>query len=171
MFLKKCISEEEIKSKIFEVSKSINYEYPKEDLIVIGVLKGSFMFLSDLVRNIKFSIPVIDFIRVSSYSGTYSTNCITITKDIESNIEGKNVLIVEDILDTGLTLNFLIDHLKSKNPKSLKTCVFLDKKEKRKIQIEADFVCFEIGDKFVVGYGLDYNEKYRNLKEVYTLEN
>ncbi len=133
-----------------------------DDIVVVGVLKGSFMFLSDLVKNIDKDC-VIDFVRVSSYGDSMTSGELVLKTDISVDIENKDVIIVEDILDTGKTLEFLKRHFEEKNPRSVKICTLLDKKVKKECYVKADYVGFEIEDLFVVGYGLDYGEKYRNL--------
>lgn len=159
-------TQEEILRRIDEMAAEINAHYQGKRPVVIGVLKGAFVFLADLVR--RFNFPcIVDFIRLASYgSGSKSSGIITITKDLEVDIEGKDVLIVEDIVDTGLTLNFLVDKLKERKPLSVKVCVLLDKYERRKVPFRADFVGFPIEDRFVVGYGLDYNEEGRSWCDI-----
>jgi len=158
------ISEEELQAKIAELGKAISADYQGKDLLAVCILRGAVVFLSDLIRHI--TIPhEIDFMAVSSYGGTRteSSGVVRILMDLETNIEGRDVLIVEDIIDTGLTLNYIIDNLKTRRPASLRTCVLLNKQERRQVDVPLDYVGFNIPDKFVVGYGLDYNEKYRNL--------
>lgn len=163
-------SEQEIKEKVSEIGRKISDDYKNEDLVVIGVLKGANVFLSDLIR--KITLPItIDFMAVSSYGlSTESSGVVKILKDLDFSIEGRNVLIVEDIIDTGLTLKYLYDNLSSRNPKSIKICSLLDKPERRKVDINVDYIGFEIPDKFIVGYGIDYAEKYRNLPYIASLK-
>ncbi|MBN1381559.1 MAG: hypoxanthine phosphoribosyltransferase [Deltaproteobacteria bacterium] len=163
-------SKETIDQRVRELADEISQEYEGREILMIGVLKGAFVFLADLIRSL--SIPCeIDFTRLASYgAGTVSTENIVVTKKIEMPIKGRDVVIVEDIVDTGLTLTYLINQLKKERPRSLKVCAFIDKKRKRKIPIEADFVGFTIEDGFVVGYGLDVNEKARFLPDVYIIE-
>jgi len=138
-------------------------------LILIGVLKGAFIFMADLIREINIPCRV-DFARLASYgAGSESSGKVVLTKDIETSIKDKDILIVEDILDTGLTMQYFVEWLKERNPKSLKTCVFLDKRKRRKVPLEADYVGFTIDDGFVVGYGLDFNEMYRFSPDIYTI--
>jgi hypoxanthine phosphoribosyltransferase len=139
-------------------------------LIVIGILKGAFIFMADLIREI--SIPCrVDFARLASYGdGSESSGKVVMTKDIETSIKDKDILIVEDILDTGLTMQYFVDWLKERNPKSLRICVFLDKRKRRKVSFEADYVGFTIEDGFVVGYGLDFNEMYRFTPDIYVIK-
>ncbi|MGB9813951.1 MAG: hypoxanthine phosphoribosyltransferase [Thermovenabulum sp.] len=158
------ISEEEIKAKLKELGKRITEDYKGVDnILLVGVLKGAVLFIADLVRHIDLPLE-IDFMAVSSYgASTESSGVVRILKDLEQNIQGKNILIVEDIIDSGLTLSYLYNLLKSRKPADIKICTLLDKPSRRKIDIKVDYVGFEIPDYFVVGYGLDYNEKYRNL--------
>ncbi|NPU83315.1 MAG: hypoxanthine phosphoribosyltransferase [Syntrophaceae bacterium] len=162
-------SREAIRERVLELGEEVSRAYEDRNLVVIGVLKGAFMFMADLVRALR--IPCrIDFIRVASYgSGTETSGRIELTKDIETDITGKDVLIVEDIIDTGLTLTYLVENLRARNPRSLKVCAFLDKKLRRKVPFEADFVGFTMDDGFVIGYGLDFDEQGRFLPDVCVL--
>lgn len=157
------ITEEEIQNKIKETGAMLSELYNGKKLLLVSVLKGAFVFMADLMREI--SIPCeIDFMCVSSYNnGTVSSGNVNITKDLKVDIAGYDVLIVEDIIDSGLTLSALKDLLLARNPKSLKICTLLDKPARRQAEITADFTCFTIPDEFVIGYGLDCAEKYRNL--------
>jgi hypoxanthine phosphoribosyltransferase len=152
------------------LAKRISADYRDQDLVLIGILKGAFIFLADLIR--EFTTPVeIDFIGASSYGmDTHSSEKIRLTKDIDIKIFNKNVILVDDIIDTGLTLVFLKEHLKSYGPKTLKICALLDKKERRKADIQIDYVGQRVDRGFLVGYGLDYAEKFRNLPEIYHLK-
>jgi hypoxanthine phosphoribosyltransferase len=164
------ISEEELAKRVKELGKQLTEEYRGKDLMVVGILKGCMLFLSDLVRSIDLPLTM-DFMVVSSYgSATKSSGVVRIMKDLEREIEGKDVLIVEDIVDTGLTLSYLIENLKTRNPKSVKVCSLLDKPDRRKVQVDIEYVGFKIPDEFVVGYGLDYSEIYRNLPFVCVLK-
>lgn len=157
------LTEEEIKLKVKELGQKIENDFKGEDLLVVGILKGACVFVSDLIRNINLDVNM-DFMSVSSYGkATESSGTVKILKDLDVDIEGKNVLIVEDIIDTGLTLKNLFETLKTRNPKSLKLCTLLDKPERRTVDIDVDYIGFVIPDKFIVGYGIDYAEKYRNL--------
>ena len=157
------LTEEEIKLKVAELGKIIESDFEGEDLLVVGILKGACVFVSDLIRNINLNVNM-DFMSVSSYGkGMESSGTVKILKDLDVDIEGKNVLVVEDIIDTGLTLKNLFETLKTRNPKTLKLCTLLDKPERRTVDIDVDYVGFTIPDKFIVGYGIDYAEKYRNL--------
>lgn len=164
------LSEEKISKRVKELGKQLTEEYNGKDLLVVGILKGCMLFLSDLVRNIDLPLTM-DFMVVSSYgTTTKSSGVVRIIKDLEREIEGKDVLIVEDIVDTGLTLSYLIENFKTRNPKSVKVCSLLDKPDRRKAQVDIEYVGFKIPDEFVVGYGLDYAEIYRNLPFVCVLK-
>lgn len=164
------ITEEQIKQRTKELGKKITEYYQGKDLVVIGVLKGCVIFLSDLVREIDLPLTM-DFMVVSSYgNATKSSGVVRIIKDLEKDIQGKDVLIVEDIVDSGLTLSYLVEYLKSRNANSVKICSLLDKPERRKAQVTIDFSGFQIPDEFVIGYGLDYAEVYRNLPFVCILK-
>jgi len=168
--LRRLFSRKEIKEAVERLASFIEKDFENEEIVFVCLLKGSFIFTSDLVRNIK-NPSIIDFMRVSSYGkGTESKGAITITKDLEENIQGKNVVIVEDIIDSGLTLKYIRDILLAKEPKSLKICALVDKKARRKVEMDADYVGFTIEDGFIVGYGIDYAEKYRNLPDIYVIE-
>jgi hypoxanthine phosphoribosyltransferase len=170
------VTEDQIRAKVAELGSRIGADYADRRLTLVSVLKGSLPFMADLMRAIP--VPVrIDLMEVSSYGGssTESSGLVRILKDLSATIEGEDVLIVEDIIDTGLTLNYLVRYLRGKNPKSLRICTLLDKPARRLVDIPVDYVGFTIPDQFVVGYGLDYSEYYRNLRfvgvlrpEVYT---
>ena len=163
------ISSADIQQKIREMGKQIRRDFPGEHLILVGVLKGAVLFLSDLARQIPGEVT-FDFIAVSSYGkDTKSSGQVKLNKDLDSSIEGKVVIVVEDILDTGLTLQYLLRVLQQRKPKSLKVAALLDKQERRVAAVRADYVGFVIPDEFVVGYGLDYNNYYRNLPDIVTL--
>jgi hypoxanthine phosphoribosyltransferase len=158
------ISEDDIRSKVRELGEQVSRDYAGSSVTLVSVLKGSLPFMADLMRQI--SIPVqIDLMEVSSYGGatTETSGLVRILKDLSSSIAGKDVLIVEDIIDTGLTLNYLLRYLRGKNPKSLRICALLDKPARRLVEIPIDYRGFTIPDEFVVGYGLDYGEYYRNV--------
>ncbi|MCG8482098.1 MAG: hypoxanthine phosphoribosyltransferase [Clostridia bacterium] len=157
------ISEEKLLERVAELGEKISKDYEGKEVLLIGVLKGACIFMTDLMKKIDTNVT-IDFMAVSSYgASTKSTGVVRIIKDLDTSIEGKEVLIVEDIIDTGLTLHYLYDNLQSRNPKSLRICTLLDKPERREIEMQADYVGFKVPNKFIVGYGLDYQEKYRNL--------
>ena len=164
------LKKDDINKMVVAVARKISSDYKDRELILIGVLKGSFVFLSDLIRNL--SIPVkVDFVGVSSYSDkTSSSGKIQLTKSIEIDIKNKNVLVVEDIVDSGLTLAWLIDYLMSFEPETVNICALLDKRERRETQIQIDYTCHVVQEGFLVGYGLDYAEDYRNLPEIYHLK-
>jgi len=160
------IAKTDIEKRVRELADTISRDYEGRELILIGILKGAFVFMADLVRQLRIPCQV-DFVRLASYGTvTVSTGNIAISKDIETSIEGRDVLVVEDIVDTGLTLSALVERLKKRDPHSLKVCVFLDKKDRRKVPFEAEYVGFNIPDRFVVGYGLDFNEMYRFLPDI-----
>lgn len=154
-----------IQERIAELGEQISAEYGDRPVVLVGVLKGSFMFLADLVRHITSPVR-IDFIGTKSYEGTTTSGQVQLTKDLDKPIEGLDVLLVEDIIDTGLTLNYLKHALAQRNPRSLKTVAFLDKPSRRKIEVEGDYIGFTIEDKFVIGYGLDFEQSYRNLPDL-----
>ncbi|MBN1931590.1 MAG: hypoxanthine phosphoribosyltransferase [Desulfobacterales bacterium] len=164
------LTKDAIARKVSDIAHKISSDYKDRELIIIGVLKGSFIFVSDLVR--QLTIPVkIDFISASSYgSSTSSSGNIRLTKEIDMDLKDKDVLIVDDIIDTGLTLAYLVDYVKSFGPKTVKVCIFLDKNERRKVEFHADYVCYVVPKGFLVGYGLDCAENYRNLPEIYHLK-
>ncbi len=165
-FLEKVlIDEAEIKEICKRLGAQITKDYKDKDLIVVGILKGSVPFLADLIKNIDLPCEM-DFMAVSSYEGTKTTGRVAFKKDLDINPEGRDILIVEDILDSGLTLSYLKSVLEVRKPASVKICTFLDKPENRKVEISADYVGKVIPNEFVIGYGLDYNEKYRNLSYV-----
>jgi hypoxanthine phosphoribosyltransferase len=161
------LTEEQIAAKVAELGQKISADYAGHELTLVSVLKGSLPFMADLMRRITLPLR-IDLMEVSSYGGasTESSGLVRILKDLSAPIEGRDVLLVEDIIDTGLTLNYLIRYLKGKNPASIKVCSLLDKPARRLVEIPLDYVGFEIPDAFVVGYGLDYGEVYRNLRFV-----
>ncbi|WP_457601361.1 hypoxanthine phosphoribosyltransferase [Hydrogenivirga sp.] len=165
------IKEDDIRRRVRELAESVESDFAgKGELVVVGLLKGAFIFVADLVREIDLPLR-IDFLWVSSYGqGMESSGSIRIVKDIDTDVEGKNVLLVDDILDTGLTLKEIYDFVKMKNPAELKTCVFLDKKGRREVDFNADYVGFEVPNKFLVGYGLDWGELGRNLRGIYAVE-
>jgi len=164
------VSAEELKSRVLELGEAISRDYAARSLLLVGVLKGAVFFLSDLMRYID--VPVeLDFMAVASYgSATDSSGVVRILKDLDASIEGRDVLIVEDIVDSGLTLQYLLRNLGSRNPRTLEVCALLTKPERRKVDLPTRYVGFEIPDRFVVGYGLDYAERYRNLPFVAALE-
>ncbi len=164
--LRVLYTEEQLKSRVKELAAQIRQDLKGQEILTVGVLRGAVMFYADLVR--ELDIPVhMNFMSVSSYGcSSVSSGAVRIQYDLEEDISGKNVLIVEDIVDSGLTLQYLTKTLKSRNPAILKTCCLFDKPERRKVDFHADYVGFEVPDVFIVGYGLDYAEKYRNLKYI-----
>lgn len=163
------INEVKIQSRIKEIARQIEKEYEGKQLVFLGILKGSLPFLWELAKNIKNDVR-FEFIEVSSYEGTESTGKIKINKDLTESITGKDVIIVEDIVDTGRTLTFLKQYLLEKKPNSLKIAALLSKPSRRVMEIGVDYIGFQIEDKFVVGFGLDYDQKYRNLPYVGYIE-
>ena len=163
-------SEEKIASIVRNMGRQISEDYVGKNLFMVSVLKGSLVFMADLMRAV--TIPCsIDFLSVSSYgNGTASSGEVRILKDLDCSLEGKDLLIVEDILDSGMTLSFLLKTLSARNPSSIRLCTFLDKPERRRVDIRPDYVGAEVPDKFIVGYGLDYAEKYRNLPYIGVLK-
>jgi len=165
------LTAEEIQARVTEMGAQIERDYPGGDGIhLVGVLKGGFMFMSDLVRAMSPRVT-LDFIAVSSYGkSTRSTGEVRMVKDVDASLEGRHVIIVEDIVDTGLTLTYLQDILRARGPQSLKTACLLSKPSRRQVEVTVDYVGFTIEDRFVVGYGLDYAEKYRNLAHIAVLD-
>ena len=161
--IESLIDRQKVESRIKELAKEIEKDYAGEE-VCVGLLKGSVIFLSDLVKEIETPV-IIDFMNVSSYgSETVSSGDVKILKDTDLDLRGKNVLIVEDIIDTGLTLEYVIDYFKKvKGVKTIKTCTLLSKPDRRRVQVDVDYIGFEVPDKFIIGYGLDYDQKYRNL--------
>lgn len=164
------ISEQEVDAKIREIGKKISEDYAGKQVHLVGILKGSVFFVSELAKRI--TVPVtLDFMSVSSYGdGTSSSGVVRISKDLDESLEGKDVIVIEDIIDSGRTLAYLLDVLSKRNPNSMKLCTLLDKPDRREKEVEVDYVGFEIPDEFVVGYGLDYAQKYRNLPYIGIVE-
>ena len=164
------LSEEEVDSRIREIAAKISRDYAGKEIHLICVLKGGVFFTCELAKRI--TVPVtLDFMSVSSYGDdTKSSGVVKIVKDLDQPLEGKNVLIVEDIIDSGRTLSYLLDILEKRNPKSMRLCTLLDKPDRRVKDVAVDYTCFEIPDEFVVGYGLDYAQKYRNLPFIGVVE-
>lgn len=167
--MEKLISKEQLDKRIQELADEISKDYGNKEIVAVCVLKGAVIFTVDLTKKIKSNVRY-EFIEVSSYDGTNSTGKIKLNKDISSAIEGKDVLIIEDIIDSGTTLSYLREHLLSKNPKSLKICTLIDKKVNRVVDVPVDYNGFTIEDKFIVGYGFDYNQDYRNLDSIYYMD-
>jgi len=164
------VSRKEIDATVKRLAKEITRDYKDTNPLVLGVLKGSFIFMSDLVRKLDFPLE-IDFVKCSSYGGgTHSTGSVKMAFGLRPNIKGRHVLVVEDIVDTGITLSFLLHYFKEKNPASLKLCALADKPSRRVAPLNIDYFGFTVPDKFIVGYGLDRAEKYRNLPDICYLE-
>ena len=159
------IDEATLQARVTEMGQEIRARYEGKPLTLIGVLKGSFLFLSDLVRHLDSNVN-IEFLAVSSYSGTSSTGAVRMITDLKTDIAGRHCLVVEDIVDTGLTMQYLLRLLSARNPESLAVCTLLDKPSRRKTNVPVDFCGFSIQDRFVVGYGLDLDERYRNLRYI-----
>ena len=168
--LKVLLKEDEIQQRIVELANEIDNYYKGEEVVVICVLRGAIYFMTDLTKKMK-TPNQIDFIRVSSYEGTETTQNINIINDLSEDIKGKKVLVIEDIIDTGYTLEYLKKYLLSKEPEDLKIVVLADKKERRKVNVDVDFVGFEIPNKYIVGYGFDYYNTSRNLPYIGYIEN
>lgn len=166
--IKVLINEEKLQKRIKEIAKKIEEDYKDKEINLICILKGSIMFTCDLAKNINKNV-MIDFLRVSSYENNKSKT-ISFVKGLLPNIKGKDIILIEDIIDSGKTMNFLIPLLNNMKPKSIKICTLLDKPSGRQIKCKADYVGFTVEDKFVLGYGMDYNQKYRNLKYIGYIE-
>ena len=167
--MKLLLSESEIKKRVKELADKISADYKDKTPIFVGILNGSYVFMADLLRELSIQVEV-DFVKIRSYDGDSSTGTIKFRKDISADIDNRDVIIVEDIIDSGFTINFLVNRLRESGPKSVAVATALYKKEVAKLDFEVEYVGFEIPPEFVVGYGLDYNEKYRNLKDVMVME-
>ncbi len=164
------ITREQIRQKVAELAQRIRRDYHDKNPLLIGILKGSFVFLSDLIRELDIPLE-LDFIRVSSYgSGKESSGEIEVVHDCTARIADRDILVVEDIVDTGLSLSFLLDHLRRQKPASLRLCALVDKPSRRKTPIHIDYLGFTIPDRFIVGYGLDFDQRYRHLPDICYLE-
>ena len=163
------ISQIEIEKNVQKIGAQISKDYEGTEPIFVGVLKGCFIFMADLMRHVTINCSM-DFMAVSSYQGTTSTGAVKINKDLNEDIAGRHLILVEDILDSGITLNYLKNYLSVRKPASIRIVTLMDKPARRKADIHADYSCFEVPDAFVVGYGLDYNERYRNLPYIGVLK-
>ncbi len=164
-------SREKIATEVRRLGQEISRDYGNQEIMLVGVLKGSFLFLADLIREIQ-SPAVIDFVRLASYgSGTQTSGLIEFRKELEMPIRDRDVIIVEDIIDSGYTLECLYNKLLLQQPRSLKICTLIDKRARREVEIKADYIGISMDDGFIVGYGLDHNERYRNLPDIYLVEN
>ena len=164
------INESRIEKRLTEMAKQIDKDYQGKEVVLLGILKGSIVFMVELAKKLKTKVE-FEFMEVASYEGLETTGKVKIIKDLRNSIEGKNVIIVEDIIDTGITLSFLTEYLKLKNPKSLKIATLLSKPSRRTKELNVDYIGFSIEDKFVIGYGLGYNQFYRNLPYIGYIEN
>lgn len=163
------VSNAEIAKRADEIAAQINADYKGKPILVVGILRGASIFLADIFKRLEGDVE-LDFMSLSSYgNGTNSSGEVKMIKDLSESVDGKNILIIEDIIDTGITLSYLIKVLEARNPESIKLCALLDKPSRRKVELKGDYIGFEIPDEYVVGYGLDYAEKYRNLPDVCVL--
>ena len=167
--IKALIPQDRLQERVSELGREISQAYEREDLAVVAILKGSFIFAADLLRALSV-MPTIDFMSISSYAGEPGSGVVRITKDLEENIAGRHVILIEDIIDTGLTANYLLRVLRQRNPASLEICALLDKSARRIIDLPIAYRGFDIPDHFVVGYGMDYQQRYRNLPYIATLK-
>jgi len=167
---KVVISKEEIADKVKELGQIITNDYKDKNLLVVSLLKGSFIFTADLVRKLDLKVRV-EFMTTSSYGNQeHSSGKVKVVNDLHANIEDYDILIVDDIVDSGNTMKFIIEYLKERNPKSVKSCVLLDKPERREVEIEPDYYGFRIPDLFIAGYGLNYGDYYRNVEDIFVFE-
>jgi hypoxanthine phosphoribosyltransferase len=168
--LKILISRDEIAKAINRLACDIERDYQGKQPLLIGILKGSFVFMADLIRQLDLPLE-LDFIRLSSYGAAReSSGKVRVVQGVKTPVKGRDVLVIEDIVDTGITISFLLDYLKKKRPASLKLCVLTDKPSRRRVPVPIDYLGFTVPDKFIVGYGLDCDERFRNLPQIYTLE-
>ena len=168
--LKILISHDEIAKAVDKLAREIKRDYKDKQPLLIGALKGSFVFMADLIRQLDLPLE-LDFIRLSSYGAAKeSSGTVRVLQGIKTPIKGRDVLVVEDIVDTGITVSFLLDYLRKKQPTSLKLCALTDKPSRRRVPVSIDYLGFTVPDKFIVGYGLDFNQRFRNLPDIYVLE-
>lgn len=164
------ITQEQINKRAAEIGRQIEADYRGESVVLVGILRGAVVWMADIMKNVNLDMR-IDFMAVSSYgASTKSSGIVKINKDLDTDIEGKNVIIVEDIIDSGITLNYLKGYMENREAKSVRICTLLDKPEGRSVDIDVDYIGFTVDDKFIVGYGLDYDQKYRNLPYISYLE-
>ena len=164
------ITQEEILKKAREIGQRITEEFQGEEIVMVGILRGAVLWMADLMKNVELDMT-IDFMAVSSYgAATKTSGVVKINKDLDTDIDGKTVIIVEDIVDSGVTLNYLIGYFRSRGAKTIRICALLDKPEGRRVDIDVDYIGFTVDDRFIVGYGLDYDQKYRNLPYITYLE-
>jgi hypoxanthine phosphoribosyltransferase len=167
---KLCFSRDHIAAQVQRLGEEISHDYQDREILLVGILKGSFLFFADLVRTIS-SPTIVDFMRVASYgSETQSSGIVEVRKDLELPLKDRDVIIVEDIIDSGYTLQSLYNMLMLREPRSLKICTLIDKRGRREVEIDADYVGISMDDGFIVGYGLDHDERYRNLPDIYLVE-
>ncbi len=165
------ITEDRIQQRAREIGRRITEDYQGERIVLVGILRGAVLWMGDIMKNTDLDMT-IDFMAVSSYGGSRkSSGIVKINKDLDTDVEGKHVIIVEDIVDSGYTLNYLKEYLEHRNAKSVRICTLLDKPAGRKADVQVDYIGFEVEDKFIVGYGLDFDQKYRNLPYISFLEN
>jgi hypoxanthine phosphoribosyltransferase len=168
--LQVLVSKAEIAATVKKLASAITHDYRGKNPLLIGILKGSFVFLADLIRQLDFPLEV-DFVRLSSYgSGQQTSGKVKVVHGLKADIKGRHVLVVEDIIDTGITLTYFMEYLKKKNPASLKLCALTDKPSRRRVPLQIDYKGVTVPDKFIVGYGIDCDEKYRNLPDICVLE-
>lgn len=164
------ITQEEIHAKAVEIGRQITEDYAGKEIVLVGILRGAVIWMADIMKNVKLDM-IIDFMAVSSYgAATKTSGIVKINKDLDTDIEGKHVIIVEDIIDSGVTLNYLMGYFKSRGAASIKICTLLNKPKGRRVDINVDYIAFEVEDIFIVGYGLDYDQRYRNLPYITWLE-
>ncbi len=162
-------SRERIETRVREIAARINAEYVGQELVMVCVLKGAFMFFADLVKHVTVG-PVLDFVRIASYGkATESARAVSFSKDLETDLQGKHVLVVEDVVDTGYSMDFLLNQLAGRGTKSIRLAALVDKKERREVEVTVDYAGFDLSEGFIVGYGLDYAERYRELPAIYVL--
>lgn len=168
--MRPLFTQDEIEARIVELAEKLNAIYREEPLVAVCVLKGAVLFYADLIRLINNPNIILDFVRLSSYRDSMDPGAIDFTRDLDTDIAGKHVLVVEDVVDSGHTMAFLFETLRARNPKSLRLATLVDKKSHREAEVQVDFACFELDQGFIVGYGLDYAERYRALPDICVVE-